>query len=77
MSAELPPRLDLALSERTTETQAGLLVAVVRHADRIGFFETLGDGLALRMKVYQYSHRKQLPSFRPKTPGSDYWSTVA
>src|SRR4051794_10288186 len=60
MSAEQLPRLELAVSERATETQAGLLVAVVRHATRIGFFETLVDGLALHMKVYQYSHRQKL-----------------
>jgi hypothetical protein len=60
MSADLPPRLEFAMSERPTETQAGLLVAVVRQAERFGFFDTLLAGLALRRKVNQYSHRQHL-----------------
>lgn len=61
MSAEgFPGEIRLATGLRGQETLAGLLVGVVRVAHEVGFFETLVDGLGLKLKVVTYSHRQKL-----------------
>ena len=55
-----PGEIRLATAERPTETQSGLLIAVAREARELGFFETLAEGLDLKMKVVTYSHRQKL-----------------
>ncbi len=54
------PEIRFALGKRPNETMSGLLIPVVWKAEEIGFFERLTDGLKLRMKVYDYSHRNKI-----------------
>jgi|YelNatPaOPRAMG01_1025707.scaffolds.fasta_scaffold80331_1 hypothetical protein len=58
MAAEFP-ELGFELGKRPNETMSALLLPVVRKAQEIGFFDTLVEGLGLRMKVYHYSHRNK------------------
>jgi hypothetical protein len=55
-----PGEIRLATAERPTETQSGLLLALVREARELRFFETLAEGLDLQMKGVTYSHQQQL-----------------
>lgn len=55
-----PGAIEMATAERPTETQSGLLVALVREARELRFFETLAEGLELQMKVVTYSHQQKL-----------------
>ena len=55
-----PGELRLATAERPTETQSGLLLALVREARELRFFETLAEGLDLKMNVVTYSHQQKL-----------------
>lgn len=58
--AEFPGEIRLATAARPSETISGLLVTVVDTARALGFFEALGQGLGVKMKVVTYSHRNKL-----------------
>jgi hypothetical protein len=60
MVSNFPSEIRLETAERPEETVSGLLVTVVQKAHEIGFFETLCEGLNLKMKVYTYSHRNKV-----------------
>ena len=60
MAADFPSEIRLEIAERPDETVSGLLVTVVQKAREIAFFETLSEGLHLKMKVYTYSQRNKL-----------------
>lgn len=52
----LPKEIRFESGKRAEETASGLLVAVAMKAKEIRFFETLTEGLELKMKKYTYSH---------------------
>lgn len=60
MAADFPSEIRLEMADRPSETVSGLLVTVVQKAREIAFFETLSQGLNLKMKVYTYSHRNKI-----------------
>ncbi len=57
------PELGFELGKRPNETMSALLVPVIQKAQEIGFFETLVEGLGLRMKVCHYSHRNKIEGY--------------
>jgi hypothetical protein len=60
MAESFPRQIRLEMADRPSETVSGLLVTVVAKANEIGFFETLSEGLDLKMKVCTYSHRNKI-----------------
>ena len=62
MVADFAKEIRLESAERPSETVSGLLVTVVQKACEIGFFQTLSEGLGLKMKVCTYSHRNKIES---------------
>jgi DDE family transposase len=60
MDVSFPGDLRIESAPRPTETMAGLLVSVVAKAREVRFFETLTDGLALKMKAVVYSQQNKI-----------------
>lgn len=60
MPGNVPQEIRLECADRPAETVSGLLVTLAQKANEIAFFETLSEGLNLKMKVYTYSHRNKL-----------------
>lgn len=57
-----PSEIRFETGNRPSETMAGLLAAVAQKAREIRFFETLSQGLNLKMKVCVYSHQNKIES---------------
>lgn len=60
MQEPLPSEVQFVGNDDPSRTTAGLLVTVVQKAQEVGFFETLLDGLHVKMKQVVYSHRNKL-----------------
>jgi hypothetical protein len=60
MNEAVPSETRLEVGERSSETMHGLLVMLVQMAREILFFETLADGLGVKMKVVHYTHQQKL-----------------
>ncbi len=60
MSVVIPPVCQLGIGERSSETMHGLLVLVAQEARETRFFETLTDGLKVKMKVVVYTHQQKI-----------------
>lgn len=58
--AGVPSEVTFQTSRRPNETVSGLLVLVVQTARETSFFETLSQGLNLRLKVVRYTHQNKL-----------------
>jgi Transposase DDE domain group 1 len=60
MEVAFPTELRIESDPRVSETMSGLLVSVVAKAREMRFFETLTDGLALKMKAVVYSQQNKI-----------------
>lgn len=60
MIESVPSQVTFETDMRPNETTSGLLVLVAQTAQEIGFFETLTQGLNLKMKVVRYTHQDKL-----------------
>lgn len=60
MEIPFPPEVRIESDPRTCETMSGLLLSVVAKARELRFFETLTDGLALKMKTIVYSPQNKI-----------------
>lgn len=60
MTSHIPTEIRFESDARTDETMSGLLVTLVQKARELRFFETLTEGLNLKMKSYVYSHQNKI-----------------
>ena len=60
MAADFPDEIRLEIADRPDETVSGLLVTVAQKARETAFFETLSEGLNLKMKVVRYTHQQKI-----------------